>query len=46
TGDSLDKTLKLLKKQGYQFVTVNELYNEKLKIGKQYFDANDSRMVK
>lgn len=45
TGESLDKTLKLLKKQGYQFVTVNELFSEKLKIGKQYFDASESRMV-
>ncbi|MBC2254498.1 polysaccharide deacetylase family protein [Listeria ivanovii] len=46
TGDSLEKTLKLLKKQGYQFVTVNELFSEKLKIGKQYFDESESRMVK
>lgn len=45
TGDSLEKTLKLLKKQGYQFVTVNELFSEKLKIGKQYFDESESRMA-
>ncbi|HAC1820234.1 TPA_asm: polysaccharide deacetylase family protein, partial [Listeria monocytogenes] len=46
TAASLDATLTKLKNQGYEFVTIDELYGEKLQIGKQYFDKTDSRMVK
>lgn len=46
TAASLDETLKQLKSQGFEFVTINELYGEKLQIGKQYFDKTESRMVK
>ncbi|EAF5923950.1 polysaccharide deacetylase family protein [Listeria monocytogenes] len=46
TAASLDETLKQLKSQGYEFVTIDELYGEKLQIGKQYFDKTESRMVK
>ncbi|EIE1407149.1 TPA: peptidoglycan N-acetylglucosamine deacetylase PdgA [Listeria monocytogenes] len=46
TAASLDTTLTKLKNQGYEFVTIDELYGEKLQIGKQYFDKTDSRMVK
>ncbi|MBC1482715.1 polysaccharide deacetylase family protein [Listeria sp. FSL L7-1509] len=46
TEASLDKTIKLLKKQGYQFVTINELFSEKLQVGKQYFDESEARIVK
>lgn len=46
TAASLDTTLTKLKSQGYEFVTIDELYGEKLQIGKQYFDKTDSRMVK
>ncbi|MBC1376220.1 polysaccharide deacetylase family protein [Listeria sp. FSL L7-0091] len=46
TAASLDKTIKALKKQGYEFVTIDELFGEKLQIGKQYFDKSESRMVK
>lgn len=46
TAASLDATLQQLKSQGYEFVTIDELYGEKLQIGKQYFDKTESRMVK
>lgn len=45
TADSLEETLKQLKKQGYQFVTVSELLNRKLEIGHEYFDATQEKAV-
>lgn len=46
TADGLDAALKKLKELGYQFVTVDELLQEKPEIGHQYFDATDERAVK
>ncbi|WP_163651861.1 polysaccharide deacetylase family protein [Listeria sp. PSOL-1] len=43
---SLENTLKELKKQDYQFVTVSEMLKSQPQIGHQYFDNNDERIVK
>ncbi len=45
TADGLEETLKQLKKQGYEFVTVSELLNQKLEIGHEYFDATQEKAV-
>ncbi|EMG29364.1 polysaccharide deacetylase family protein [Listeria fleischmannii] len=45
TAKSLDGTLKKLKAEGYQFVTVNELLNSAPTIGNQYFDEDDKRLI-
>ncbi|EUJ53481.1 polysaccharide deacetylase family protein [Listeria fleischmannii] len=45
TAKSLDGTLKKLKAEGYQFVTVNELLHSAPTIGNQYFDEDDKRLI-
>ncbi|MGX7419509.1 polysaccharide deacetylase family protein [Carnobacterium gallinarum] len=43
TADALNSIIQSLKKQGYQFVTVSELYNGVLSGNKSYYQANDIR---
>lgn len=45
TADSLDETLRLLKKCGYKFVTVNELLKQNLHANHQYFSASNQRKI-
>lgn len=46
TAASLDKTLRILKKRGYRFVTVNELLGQELQSGCEYFSSYNHRTVK